>query len=112
MGTVHRIDRESDAREVIAKAFDDQRCYTAAALVRTGLPAVELENTLLLEVSTRYGLAGLWRRTMTRLVTAWAQGHTARVVAAVAAWERARCNACAEAVLDGGTGCLECTEVG
>lgn len=102
-----------DAREAIAAALDEQRMFAAVALVRTGAPARELEQPLTLELATRYGLGGGFRRAMTALVVAWGEGRDADVLRALAAWERAGCDDCAVAVASlGATGCRRCAAVG
>lgn len=101
------------AREAIAAALDEQRMFAAVALVRTGAPARELEQALTLELSTRYGLSGGYRRAMTAIVVAWAAGRDGDVLRALAAWERAGCDDCAVAVASlGADGCRRCAEVG
>lgn len=100
------------AREAIAKAFDDQRVWCAAALVRTGLPAGDLESPLTLELSTRFGLSGFWRQAMAGIVVAWCGGRDEAVVRAFAAWDREGCELCALAALDGAAACRDCSEVG
>lgn len=113
MGTLLPLRPQTDAREALATALGEQHMHTAAALVRTGVEAAELEAALTLELATRYGLSGGWRRAMTALVVAWGQGRDGDVLRGLAAWERAGCDDCAvTAVTTGATACRVCAEVG
>lgn len=111
MGTVTPI-KSADAREAIAAHLGEQHMVCAAALVRTGLPAAELEAPLTVEIASRYGLDGYWRRVTTALVVAWCAGHDEVVLRAFAAWERFGCEECALAVAMGMSSCDRCAEVG
>lgn len=111
MGAV--VPLRPDAREAVAVELDAQHMVCAAALVRTGLPAAALVDPLTVELATRFGLGGTFRKAMTALVIAWGLGRDAAVVRALAAWERGGCDLCALAALDtGASACARCAEVG
>lgn len=115
MGTLHPLPTGTStagAGEALAVELDAKLMACAAALVRTGAPARDLEKPLTFELSTRHGLSGDWRKAMTAIVVAWCEGRDADALRALERWDEAGCADCAVASLRGATACRYCAEVG
>ena len=114
MGTLHTLTPAGsvEAREAIAVELDAKHMVCAAALVRTGVPARDLEKPVTVELASRFGLSGDWRRAMTAVVVAWCAGRDVEVLRALERWESSECADCAVASLEGRAACRFCVEVG